>query len=169
MPWTVLADPEGNVFCVLASRAIYADTGPTATVVVSCADPRAMALFWNAAMDWALHEVTDDFARLRSAAGVGPYLEFVRVRDFTAWTHVHLDLRPYFRDDQAAEIPCCELWARSMLTLGRATCRGWCSLTPRVTISVFSRRADAADRLRQAHRRAADVRSALAKSSSGCY
>lgn len=113
MPWTVLADPEGNVFCVLASRAIYADTGPTATVVVSCADPRAMALFWNAAMDWALHEVTDDFARLRSAAGVGPYLEFVRVRDFTAWTHVHLDLRPYFRDDQAAEIA----WLRTLGTL----------------------------------------------------
>ncbi|WP_104090808.1 VOC family protein [Cryobacterium sp. N19] len=104
VPWTVLADPEGNVFCVLEPRAIYADTGPIAAVVVSCADPRAMARFWNTAMDWTLHEVTDDFARLRSAAGVGPYLEFVRVADITVWTRVHLDLRPYPHDDHAAEV-----------------------------------------------------------------
>lgn len=104
VPWTVMADPEGNVFCVLEPRAIYEDTGPIAAVVVSCADPRAMARFWNEAMDWTLHEVTDDLARLQSAAGVGPYLEFVRVPDITVWTRVHLDLRPYLRDDQAAEV-----------------------------------------------------------------
>lgn len=104
VPWTVLADPEGNVFCVLEPRAIYADTGPIAAVVVSCADPRAMARFWNTAMDWTLHEATDDFPRLRSAAGVGPYLEFVRVADTTVWTRVHLDLRPYSHDDHAAEV-----------------------------------------------------------------
>ncbi|TFD68449.1 VOC family protein [Cryobacterium gelidum] len=102
--WTVLADPEGNVFCVLEPRAIYADTGPIAAVVVSCTDPRAMARFWNGAIDWTLHEVADDFARLRSAAGVGPYLEFVRVPDVTVGTRVHLDLRPYLRDDQTAEV-----------------------------------------------------------------
>ena len=104
VPWTVLADPEGNVFCVLEPREIYADTGPIAAVVVSCTDPRVMARFWNAAMDWTLHEVNDDFARLRSAAGVGPYLEFVRVPVGTVWTRVHLDLRPYLRDDQAGEV-----------------------------------------------------------------
>ncbi|MDJ0378782.1 VOC family protein [Cryobacterium sp. PH31-L1] len=104
VPWTVLADPEGNVFCVLEPREIYADTGPIAAVVVSCADPRGMAQFWNGAMDWTLHEVTDDSARLRSAAKVGPYLEFVRVPDIAVWTRVHLDLRPYLRDDQAAEL-----------------------------------------------------------------
>ncbi|TFD57690.1 VOC family protein [Cryobacterium suzukii] len=104
VPWTVLADPEGNVFCVLEPRSIYQHTGPIAAVVVSCTDPRAMAKFWNAALDWTLHEVTDDLARLRSATGVGPYLEFVRVPEVTAWTRVHLDLRPYLRDDQAAEV-----------------------------------------------------------------
>ena len=92
------------MFCVLEPRAIYADTGPIAAVVVSCTDPRSMARFWNAAMDWTLHEVTDDLARLRSSAGVGAYLEFVRVPDITVWTRVHLDLRPYPRDDQAAEV-----------------------------------------------------------------
>jgi hypothetical protein len=105
VPWTVLADPEGNVFCVLEPRPIYQDTGPIAAVVVDCADPRAMARFWNGAMDWTLLEVTDDHARLRSAQGVGPYLEFVRTPEVEiVHTRVHLDLRPYHGHDQAAEV-----------------------------------------------------------------
>ena len=105
VPWTVLADPEGNVFCVLEPREIYRDTGPIAAVVVDCADPRAMARFWGEAMDWTLHEVTDDHARLRSAKGVGPYLEFLRTPGVkTVWNRVHLDLMPYAGDDQAAEV-----------------------------------------------------------------
>jgi hypothetical protein len=63
--------PEGNEFCVLEPREIYRDTGPIAAVVVDCADPRAMARFWDEAMDWTLHEVTDDHAVLRSVKGVG--------------------------------------------------------------------------------------------------
>jgi hypothetical protein len=78
VPWTVLADPEGNEFCVLDPREVYCDTGPIARVVLDCTDPRAMARFWGGATDWALHEVTDDRAVLRSAEGVGSYLEFVR-------------------------------------------------------------------------------------------
>lgn len=105
VPWTVLADPEGNLFCVLEPRPIYRDTGPIAAVVVNCADPRAMARFWSGAMDWTLHEVSDDLARLRSAKGVGPYLEFVRtLAANAACGRVHLDLRPYRGDDQAAEV-----------------------------------------------------------------
>jgi hypothetical protein len=105
VPWTVLADPEGNVFCVLEPREVYLDTGPIAAVVVDCADPRAMARFWGEAMDWALHEVTDEYARLRSAKGVGPYLEFLRTPGAkTTWNRVHLDVAPYPGDDQAAEV-----------------------------------------------------------------
>src|SRR6201987_33915 len=54
VPRTVLADLEGNDFCVLESRPVYQGTGPIAAVVVDCADPRAMARFWDAAMDWTL-------------------------------------------------------------------------------------------------------------------
>ncbi|MET3904133.1 VOC family protein [Paenarthrobacter sp. 4246] len=105
VPWTVLADPEGNLFCVLEPRPIYQDTGPIATVVVNCADPRAMATFWSRAMDWTLHEVTDEHARLRSSAGVGPYLELLRTTDpDSLQNRIHLDLMPYSGDDQAAEV-----------------------------------------------------------------
>jgi predicted enzyme related to lactoylglutathione lyase len=103
VPWTVMADPEGNEFCVLDS--LFAETGPIATVVVDCADPRAMARFWGNAMDWTLHKVTDHNAVLRSATGVGPYLQFLRTPDVkTVWNRVHLDLRPYPGDDVEAEL-----------------------------------------------------------------
>jgi hypothetical protein len=53
--------------------------------------------------------VTDDHALLRSAKGVGPYLEFLRtpgvrtVWDRSARPRIHLDLRPYRGDDREAE------------------------------------------------------------------
>lgn len=104
VPWTVMADPEGNEFCVLEPRPICKDTGPIAAVVVDCTDPRGMARFWGQAMDWTLHEVTDDNATMRSAKGVGPYLEFLRTPDTkSVWNRVHLDVCPYPGDDLEAE------------------------------------------------------------------
>ena len=103
VPWTVLADPEGNEFSVLEPREIY--TGPIAAVVVDCADPPAMARFWGEAMDWTRHEVTSDHAVLRSAKGAGPYLEFLRTPGGkTGPDRIHLDLLPYPGDDKAAEV-----------------------------------------------------------------
>jgi len=105
VPWTVLADPEGNVFCVLEPREVYRDTGPIAAVVVDCADPRALARFWGEALDWSLHDAGDDHARLRSASGTGPYLEFVRTTGGPTGRHrSHLDVVPDRGSDQAAEV-----------------------------------------------------------------
>ncbi|MEW2626278.1 VOC family protein [Streptomyces sp. NPDC048106] len=105
VPWAVLADPEGNEFCVLEPREVYRDTGPIAAVVVDCADPRTMARFWGEALDWIRHEVTDDRAVMRSAEGVGPYLEFLRTPGGkTVPDRVHLDLLPAPGDDKAAEV-----------------------------------------------------------------
>jgi len=109
VPWMVLADPEGNLFCVLKPRENFSDTGPIAAVVVDCADPRAMARFWGEALDWTLHEVADDHALLRSTRGVGPYLEFLRrphVKD--VWHRIHLDLLPDPVEGQATEVA--RLW-----------------------------------------------------------
>jgi hypothetical protein len=105
VPWTAMADPEGNLFRVLEPRPIYRDTGPIAAVVVDCTDPRSMARFWSEATDWTVYEVTDEHARLRSVKGVGPYLEFLRTPGVDTVRHrVHLDLMPYAGDDQAAEV-----------------------------------------------------------------
>ncbi|MGW4380782.1 VOC family protein [Kitasatospora sp. NPDC004531] len=104
VPWTVLADVEGNEFCVLEPREVYRDTGPIAAIVVDCTDPREMARFWGGAIDWTLHEVADDHATLRASNGVGPFLEFLRSTDGrTGPDRLHLDLLPYPGDDHAAE------------------------------------------------------------------
>ncbi|WP_062437244.1 VOC family protein [Herbidospora daliensis] len=103
VPWTVLADPEGNVFCVREPR--EGDTGPIAAVVVDCADPHAMAAFWGEATAWVVHEETGDRARLRAAENMGPYLEFLRVPHLKTTAHrVHIDLLPNPVDAKAAEL-----------------------------------------------------------------
>lgn len=105
VPWTVLADPEGNEFCVLEPRETYRDTGPVAAVVVDCLDPRAVARFWAEVTGWTPGEPTADYASLRSPEGTGPYLEFLRVSGpKTVPDRVHLDLLPCPACDKAAEV-----------------------------------------------------------------
>lgn len=104
VPWVVMADPEGNLFCVLEPREVYAGTGPIATIVVDCADPRALAAFWAEATGWTVHEVTDAHARLRAAQGVGPYLELLAAPAAAAVHRIHLDLLPSPEDDQSVEV-----------------------------------------------------------------
>ncbi|MEU9859918.1 VOC family protein [Streptomyces sp. NPDC047971] len=131
VPWTVLADPEGNEFCVLEPREIYQDTGPIAAVVVDCADPRGMARFWGEALDWKPHEVADGHAAFRSAEGVGPYLEFLRTPDVkTAPDRVHLDLLPYPGDDAAAEVARLRALGATDLDLGQGDVPWTCLTDP---------------------------------------
>ncbi len=131
VPWTVLADPEGNEFCVLEPRETYRDTGPVAAVVIDCADPRAMARFWGEALDWTLREVTDDLAVLRSAADTGPFLEFLRTPGAgTAPDRVHLDLLPYPGDDKAAEVARLRALGAADLDLGQGDVPWTCLTDP---------------------------------------
>lgn len=133
VPWTVLADPEGNEFCVLEPREIYRDTGPIAAIVVDCADPRAMARFWGEAIDWTVHEVTDEHASLRSAQGVGPYLEFLRSTDgHTVPDRLRLDLLPYSGDDQEAEAARLRALGATDVDLGRGDVPWRCMADPEV-------------------------------------
>ncbi|GHH25202.1 VOC family protein [Streptomyces lanatus] len=131
VPWTVLADPEGNEFCVLEPREVYRDTGPIAAIVVDCADPRSMARFWGEATDWTVHEVSGDQAVLRSAAGVGPYLEFLRTPGVkTVPDRVHLDLLPYPDDDKAAEVARLRTLGATNLDLGQGDVAWTCLSDP---------------------------------------
>lgn len=104
-PWIVMADPEGNLFTVLEPRELYRGTGPIAAVVVDCSDPRAMVRFWGEAIEWTVHELTDDRALLRSVKGVGPYLEFRRKPDDEAVSNrIHLDVMADPVEDQVKEV-----------------------------------------------------------------
>ena len=105
VPWVVLADPEGNEFCVLDPRPVYAGIGPVAAVVADCADPVSLARFWHEAAGWMVHEEGEAFASLRSPSGAGPYLEFLRVPGAkVVKNRIHLDVRPYPGGDQRAEV-----------------------------------------------------------------
>ncbi|MFC9896467.1 VOC family protein [Nocardia sp. NPDC127579] len=63
------------------------------TIVIDCADPVALAAFYQKATGWELTDSDDDFASL----GTGPSLAFARVEGYQAgrWPegakHLHLD------------------------------------------------------------------------------
>jgi predicted enzyme related to lactoylglutathione lyase len=105
VPWTVLADPEGNEFCVLDPRPVYRDTGPVAAVVADCADPDAIVGFWELATGWKPASSTDGGRSLRSPDGLGPFLELLPSLDRkTVKNRIHLDVAPYQGDDHAAAV-----------------------------------------------------------------
>jgi catechol 2,3-dioxygenase-like lactoylglutathione lyase family enzyme len=105
VPWVVLADPEGNEFCILEPREIYRDTGPVAAIIMDCADPAALSRFWAGASGWEVAYAEDNIVGLRSPGGVGPFLEVLRVPDRKlVKDRLHPDVAPYLGDDPAAEV-----------------------------------------------------------------
>jgi hypothetical protein len=104
-PWVVLADPEGNEFCVLEPRDEYSDTGPVAAIPTDCADPAALGRFWTEAAGWPVAHAEEYITGLRAPSGVGPYLEFLRVPEGkTVKNRIHPDVAPYPGQDPAAEV-----------------------------------------------------------------
>jgi predicted enzyme related to lactoylglutathione lyase len=105
VPWVVLADPEGNEFCVLDPRPKYRDTGPVAAIVLDCADPAALTDFWRTATGWVLLRPGEDYASLRSPEGIGPFLELLPSDDIKAVKNrLHIEVAPYRGEDHAAAV-----------------------------------------------------------------
>jgi len=105
VPWVVLADPEGNEFCVLDPRPVYLGIGPVAAVVAECRDPAAVAGFWELATGWVAGDSVDNGVSLRSPAGVGPFLELLpSAAAKTVKNRVHLDVAPFKGGDHAAAV-----------------------------------------------------------------
>ncbi|MFF3222889.1 VOC family protein [Nocardia suismassiliense] len=103
VPWVVLADPEGNEFCVLEPREEYVDTGAVAAIVMDTRDPLRLAEFWSAASGWPVAHGGAQVAGLRSATGLGSWLEFVRTPEAKSGRNLlHLNLASF--DDQAVEL-----------------------------------------------------------------
>jgi predicted enzyme related to lactoylglutathione lyase len=104
VPWEVLADPEGNEFCLLEPRPVYLDAGPVAAILIDSADPETAARFWAAATGWVPHESDADFASLREPGGSGPFLELLRVPEAkTVKNRLHVDVAPLPGGDVQAE------------------------------------------------------------------
>ncbi|MCK0177306.1 VOC family protein [Mycobacterium sp. 852013-51886_SCH5428379] len=82
VPWVVLADPEGNEFCVLEPRDEYLGLGPVAAVVIDALDPAAQARFWSGATGLEIARAGDVVASLRQDGAY--FVEFIRVPTATA-------------------------------------------------------------------------------------
>ena len=142
VPWVVLADPEGNEFCVLEHRDEYDDAGVVAAVVVDCADPGRQARFWTEAAGWPITRTDDDGASLRPPDGLGPHVEFLRVDEpKLTKNRLHLDVAPFADDDHAAEVARLEAAGAERIDIGQGDVRWvvladpegneFCVLTPR--------------------------------------
>jgi hypothetical protein len=71
VPWVVLADPEGNEFCVLEPRDEYEESGPIAAVVTDAVDPLSVSQFWSSGMGAPLIRTHPEYASLRHHGGFG--------------------------------------------------------------------------------------------------
>ncbi|NUT48879.1 MAG: VOC family protein [Saccharothrix sp.] len=118
VPWVVLADPEGNEFCVLEPREEYADTTPVAAVVVDALDPPALAAFWAGPTGLTVTRAEPDFASLRREGG--PWLEFVRAAEpKVVKNRMHLDVAPPADGDLAIEVARLEAWGAVRVDVGQ--------------------------------------------------
>ena len=121
VPWTVLADPEGNELCVLEPRDRYGELA-LAAIVVAARNPSALARFWAEAAGWELADDDPGLATLRAPDGRGPWLEFAAPENpKPVKNRIHLDVAPYPGDDQAAEVARLRHSALWRSTWGRRT------------------------------------------------
>lgn len=104
VPWVVLADPEGNAFCVMEDRPAYrAGSGPLAALPLDSADPDRDARFWAAVTGW--EPTPQDPHALRHASGHGPLLELVPEGEpRRGKSTLHLDVRPGPGDDAPLDL-----------------------------------------------------------------
>jgi predicted enzyme related to lactoylglutathione lyase len=100
----VLADPEGNEFCVIEpGNNFLADCGFLGEL--ACDGPQSVGYFWSEAMGWPLVWDQDQETAIRSPHG-GPKVAWggPSVRQKTAKNRLHFDLAPPADSDQQLEV-----------------------------------------------------------------
>ena len=100
----VLADPEGNEFCVVLRGQFLVDTGFLGAVVFEPARP-ATGHFWSEATGWpVVYDENGDVA-IRSPDGSGPFITFGPPGvSKHGRNRLHLDIAPDADDDQRSEV-----------------------------------------------------------------
>ena len=104
--FVVLADPEGNNFCVLDPRPECAHLGSLAGYTLAAHDAAALRDLWQTATGWAVTRDDGDHVVLTPPGG-GPTLEVITrptMSFATAKNRIHLDMAPDADDDQATVV-----------------------------------------------------------------
>jgi predicted enzyme related to lactoylglutathione lyase len=100
----VLADPEGNEFCVVLRGEFLADTGFLGSVVFEPAYP-ATGHFWGHAIGWPVVYDQDGDVAIRAPDGRGPFITFGPPGVAkTGKNRLHFDLALEAGDDHASEV-----------------------------------------------------------------
>ncbi len=94
VPWIVLADPDGNPFCVMEERSVYTDTGPIAALPLDSADPERDGVLYAALTGWVRVPGVAPVS-LRHPSLRGPLLELCpQAAPARDQNRLHLDVRP---------------------------------------------------------------------------
>jgi hypothetical protein len=102
--WVVLADPEGNEFCVVppSERVTFTNNGAIGAIAVDEADTR-LGRFWSDATGWPIAWHRGGYVGLRSS--FGPYMTFgPPVAPKAPKNRIHFDVAPLAGDDHEAEV-----------------------------------------------------------------
>jgi hypothetical protein len=104
-PHVVLADPEGNEFCVIEpSNTFLANGGRLGAI--NCDGTRQTGYFWSAALGWPLVWDQGDETAICAPDGLGPKITWSGppLMEKTAKNRLHLDIAPPRNGDQHAEV-----------------------------------------------------------------
>ena len=106
VPWTVMADPEGNEFCVVERGEFLATTGLLGSIVFEPAAHPTVGRFWSEATGWPVVYDQDGDIAIRDPGGRGPFITFGPPvpQAKTAKNRLHLDIAPPPDGDQEAEV-----------------------------------------------------------------
>jgi hypothetical protein len=100
----VLADPEGNEFCVVVRGEFLADTDVLGAIVFEPANPRT-GYFWAGAIGWPVVYDREGDVAIRAPDGRGPFITFGPPGVAKSGKNrLHLDLAPHVSEDQSAEV-----------------------------------------------------------------
>jgi len=99
----VLADPEGNEFCVIEpDNSFLAGCGRLGSI--TCDGSRAVGCFWNEALGWPLVWDQDGETAIQAPDGTGPFITWgPPVSPKNTKNRLHLDIVPD-HSDQSAEV-----------------------------------------------------------------
>lgn len=100
----VLADPEGNEFCVIEpGNAFLADCGRFGSI--TCDGTRDVGYFWSKALGWPLTWDRDEETAIRAADGTGPFITWgPPVVPKFGKNRMHLNIAPPAHIDHRAEV-----------------------------------------------------------------
>jgi predicted enzyme related to lactoylglutathione lyase len=97
----VLADPEGNEFCVIEpGNSFVDDSGRLGSI--TCDGSSEVGYFWSEALGWPLVWDQDEETAIRAPDGTGPFITWgPPVPQKTTKNRLHLDIAPDQGDQQA--------------------------------------------------------------------